>query len=191
MAGNLTIPNILTIFRIVLTPIFVITFVSKKIFFSLIIFFVAGITDALDGFIARFFNQKSTLGAILDPLADKILLMTAYVCLGIVYWVPSWLTVIVVSRDILIIGGLAFLNFMGQNIKSKIKPSFLSKINTLFQLFLVLVVLSHKSEVLSFSIFFDYYIYLCVLVAVLTVASGIDYIIKGANYLLLMNGEKI
>jgi cardiolipin synthase len=97
--SNWTIPNILTLVRILLTPAIVTAFVDHHLELVWIIFAVAGITDALDGFLARLLGQRSFLGSVLDPLADKILLDTTFICLGIKGWVPPWLVVLVVSRD--------------------------------------------------------------------------------------------
>lgn len=186
MKGNLTIPNLLTVLRILITPAFVVAFVNKDYTLSLFLFFLAGVTDGLDGFIARFFNQKSKLGALLDPLADKVLLMTTYICLGIVKWVPVWLAVLVVSRDLLILGGIGLLSFLGVDIKEQIKPSFLSKINTLVQIVLVLEILGLKSKLWSPFLPLNH-LYLGV--GIFTFLSGLSYVWRGVSYLFSLNNN--
>ncbi len=99
----MTIPNFLTILRVLLTPVLVILLLEERLSEALFVFIIAGVTDGLDGLIARLYKQKSRLGAFLDPLADKILLVTTYVILAVQGLVPSWLTVIVLSRDVLIV----------------------------------------------------------------------------------------
>ncbi|RLA89883.1 MAG: CDP-diacylglycerol--glycerol-3-phosphate 3-phosphatidyltransferase, partial [Deltaproteobacteria bacterium] len=99
----MTIPNFLTILRILLTPVLVILLLEGRLSEALFVFIIAGVTDALDGLIARLYKQKTRLGAFLDPLADKLLLVTTYVILAVQGLVPSWLTVIVLSRDVLIV----------------------------------------------------------------------------------------
>ncbi|MDK2920646.1 MAG: hypothetical protein PWR24_203 [Desulfonauticus sp.] len=186
MNKNLTIPNILTVFRILLTPVFVIFFLDKEYAWSLGVFFLAGFTDGLDGFIARFFRQKSKLGALLDPLADKVLLITTYVCLGIARWVPGWLAVLVVSRDLLILGGVGLLSFLGFAIKDNIRPSFVSKVNTLLQILLVVLILGAKSSFWVLKIELGYFY---ALVGLFTLLSGINYVFQGINYLSLVNNN--
>ena len=138
-SSNWTIPNALTMARILFTPLFVGFFLDGSHKAALFMFFLAGATDALDGFLARVLNQRSPLGAVLDPLADKILLDTAYVCLAHAGWIPTWLAVAVVSRDVLILGGVALLTFWGQDMRARINPSLTSKATTVFQMLLVLV----------------------------------------------------
>ena len=101
-----TIPNLLSLLRMGLVPLFIITVVNSDWRKALLIFLVAGITDALDGFIARFWNQKSLLGSYLDPIADKLLLTSAYVVLSIPGLnrgaeIPLWITILVIARDVL------------------------------------------------------------------------------------------
>jgi len=133
----MNIPNCLTILRILLTPLLVWLLLEEKLKAALLVFFIAGLTDGLDGFIARVFRQKTKLGAYLDPLADKFLLVSTFILLGIQNLVPDWLVVIAVSRDTLIILGV--LTLMFHNIPLEIRPSLLSKTTTLFQLLTLLV----------------------------------------------------
>ena len=101
----MTIPNVLTLVRIFLTPVLVWFLLDGRLTSALIVFFIAGMTDALDGLIARVFHQQSRFGAYIDPLADKILLVTSFVILGYIGLVPTWLAIIAVSRDLMILTG--------------------------------------------------------------------------------------
>ena len=113
--GNLTVANQLTILRIVLIPAFVLLVVYGRLGVALLVFITAGITDALDGLIARRAGQRTSLGAWLDPMADKLLLVTTFIVLTVptiplTNHLPLWLTVVVISRDIVIIGVVAIVN---------------------------------------------------------------------------------
>lgn len=177
--SNWTIPNMLTLVRILLTPAIVVAFVNHHLELVWIIFAVAGFTDALDGFLARTLDQRSLLGAVLDPLADKILLDTTYICIGLQGWVPPWLVVLVVSRDFIIVGGLSLLGFLGVDVTTKINPSVISKCNTAAQVALVITILVART--------FDWNLapveYLLVfLVTLLTTISGVHYLLKGIAF---------
>ena len=108
---TINVPNILTVLRILITPIFVILLLRDLHGLALLVFVLAGVSDGLDGLIARMFNQRSDLGAVLDPIADKLLLSAAYVSLGVLRDIPGWLVVVVISRDVLIVTGIAVLHF--------------------------------------------------------------------------------
>lgn len=137
-----TLPNLLTVFRMVLIPVFVSLLFYQRFVLALAVFVSAGVTDGLDGLLARRFNQKSQLGTILDPIADKLMLVTAFVVLSMrsVFPqplpshlpVPFWVTVAVISRDVFILVGAAAINivtgFRG------FRPSILGKINTFVQI---------------------------------------------------------
>ncbi|HEU5460164.1 MAG TPA: CDP-alcohol phosphatidyltransferase family protein [Pyrinomonadaceae bacterium] len=138
----ITVPNLLTVFRMVLIPVFVSLLFYKRFGLGLAVFILAGVTDGLDGLLARRFNQKSQLGTILDPIADKLMLVTAFVVLSMrsVFPqpvpshlpIPFWVTVSVISRDVFILVGAAAINivtgFRG------FRPSMLGKINTVIQI---------------------------------------------------------
>ncbi len=178
----MTVPNLLTSIRIILTPIFLIYIITDQVFLAFSVLVIAGLTDALDGFIARWYRQKSKIGAILDPLADKLLIITAYVAIPIKrHTIPPWLSAIVISRDILILLGvlILFLN----SIRFEVKPSLVSKINTFFQIITVLsALLSERSP-----LFKDIGGYLYFLTATFTIISGLHYMafwfrLMGENY---------
>jgi cardiolipin synthase len=175
----MTIPNLITSIRIILTPILVIYLINERFLSALVVFVLAGLSDSADGLIARIFNQKSKLGTFLDPLADKILLIAAFMTLAVIDRIPPWLTVIVISRDVLILLGalILFLN----NSDLTIKPSILSKITTCLQLATVFVVLT-KGHVAIFMQFGDYVFWVT---GLLTISSGLHYM----RYWFNMMGE--
>ena len=124
----MNIPNLLTLLRILLVPLIVIFLMDGEYLKALITFFISGITDALDGFLARLLHQKTTLGEYLDPIADKALLITCFLTLSIAEVIPGWLTVIVISRDVIILAG-TFVLFM-MSISFEIKPFLISKVTS-------------------------------------------------------------
>ena len=137
-----TLPNVLTVFRMVLIPIFVSLLFYQRFILALAVFVVAGLTDGLDGLLARRFDQQSQLGTILDPIADKLMLVAAFVVLSMrgVFPqplpkhlpVPFWVTVVVISRDVFIIVGAAAINIMTGF--RGFRPSWLGKLNTTVQI---------------------------------------------------------
>ncbi|PYQ66849.1 MAG: hypothetical protein DMF53_02795 [Acidobacteria bacterium] len=173
-----TIPNLLSLFRMGLIPLFVILVMNGDLRKALLVFVVAGVTDALDGFIARFWHQQSPLGAYLDPMADKLLLTTAYVMLSIPSLnhgtlIPAWITILVIARDVLIVA-VALVLYLAAGIR-KFPPSVLSKVNTILQVAAVALVLVAGSfpDLRSIELAAETTLYL---VAGLTVASGLHYI---------------
>lgn len=173
-----TIPNLLSLLRMGLIPVFVILVVNGDAPKALLLFLVIGITDALDGFIARFWHQQSLLGAYLDPIADKLLLTTAYVVLSIPSLnhgtrIPSWITILVIGRDVLMVS-VALVLYLAAGIR-KFPPSVLSKVNTILQVLAVLLVLVSGvfPDLRSIELAADTALYL---VAGFTVASGLHYI---------------
>jgi cardiolipin synthase len=171
--GAISIPNILTMLRILLIPLLVIFLIRGMMGEALLVFAAAGITDGLDGFIARYFNQRTDLGAYLDPVADKLLLMSAYLTMATLDLIPAWLTVIVISRDVIIVMGVMVLRLIG--VKYEIQPTIASKLTTCVQLLTVFLVLLHiffQTESLLDESFFW-------LTAVLTTISGLHYVYKG------------
>lgn len=175
--NNWSIPNILTVLRILLTPGFVMSFLDGRVDLACGFFTLAGISDALDGFLARILKQRTRLGAMLDPLADKVLITAAFLCMGVAEWVPSWLVVLVISRDLIIIGGLGVLTFWGADIKMEINPSWMSKINTSGQIALTFFILVQYAGWFTM----PYFIIATLMygVAILTVLTGIDYVMRG------------
>lgn len=135
----MTIPNFISVFRLLLVPVIVLLIIERDMYAAFWIFVVAGVSDAVDGIIARHWNASSDLGAYLDPIADKSLLVTIYVCLAIVGELPAWLVVAVVSRDVLIVGAVILSWAMDRPVA--IKPLMVSKANTVAQIVLASMVL--------------------------------------------------
>jgi len=136
----MSIPNLITLARILLVPVVVWAIASNQMLFAFLLFAAAGISDAVDGFLAKRFGMTSQLGAFLDPLADKVLIVSIYVSFGIVDALPRWLVILVVSRDLLIVGGIIFSWIVNKPVS--VKPHMVSKINTAVQLLLVGLVLA-------------------------------------------------
>ncbi len=171
-----TIPNLITIFRILLTPGFVIAYLDQSFFVAWVIFVVAGFSDGLDGFLARVLDQRSEFGAMIDPLADKILLVTSFLCLSTQGYIPDWLTVLVISRDLIIVGGLSLLKFYGVEVEKRISPLWSSKVTTALQILVVFSVLCKLAFELDISFMLPK---LEVITAVFTFVSGAIYLRRG------------
>jgi cardiolipin synthase (CMP-forming) len=139
-ASALNIANLLTVLRFCLVPIVIVSIVNKEWMLALVLFVTAGITDAIDGFIARHFDMRTELGAYLDPLADKALLVSIYVTLAVAGIIPVWIAVLVVSRDIMIVGAVIISWLMDNPVE--INPLLLSKANTAGQIAFAAVALS-------------------------------------------------
>ncbi|HKY30693.1 MAG TPA: CDP-alcohol phosphatidyltransferase family protein [Pyrinomonadaceae bacterium] len=187
-----TLPNLLTIFRMVLVPIFVTFLFYQRFLLALAAFVLAGITDGLDGLLARRFNQKSQLGTVLDPIADKLMLVTAFVVLSMKSVfpqpvprhlpIPVWVTVAVISRDVFIVVGAAAINIMTGF--RGFRPSWLGKLNTTVQIIAVAIIMLAA----SFPYGTGYYLpTLYVIVFTLTVLSGAHYVFFASK---LMNEER-
>lgn len=172
--GNLmNVPNSLTILRILLIPVFVGFLIYGRYGYALTVLLLAGLTDSLDGTIARVANQRTKLGAYLDPLADKLLLTTGFMTLAALHLVPSWIAILVVSRDIILMTGTLLARLTESRVD--ISPTVLGKGTTLFQLaYLVLVVFftSHRMDLALI----QPVLYLMV---ALTVLSGFHYLYRG------------
>ena len=170
-----TIPNFLSLLRMGLIPLFIIAILDGESRKALLIFAVAGLTDALDGFIARFWNQQSPLGAYLDPIADKLLLTSAYILLSFPNLnpgaqIPLWVTVLVIARDVLMVI-VALVLYLAAGIR-KFPPTILGKITTVFQVTaLVLVLIS--ALVPQIESVADW---ILILVAALTLISWVNYV---------------
>ena len=171
----MNIPNLLSLFRIVLVPAVVILLIQGEYFDALICFGIAGITDALDGALARLWHQQTVLGAYLDPAADKALLASCFITLSIFHVIPGWLTVLVISRDLIILSGILVMTLM--EVDFAMKPAFVSKVTTTLQIVTVLLALAVKS--LDVSLPPDTFGVLYGLTALFTIASGAVYIVRG------------
>jgi cardiolipin synthase (CMP-forming) len=171
--SSISIPNILTILRILLTPLFLIVLLRHNYPQALLIFVIAGITDALDGFIARYFNQRTVLGAYLDPMADKLLLVSAFVALAVLEVIPSWVAILVIARDVIIFLGIAILTVTNKTYK--IDPSIVSKFTTTAQILLIILVLFDPTR-MKMALLHPPMLWAT---ALLTIISGLHYIYVG------------
>ena len=170
----MTVPNILTLSRILLTPLLMWFLVNRKMNQALVVFLVAGMTDVLDGFIARLFHQKSRFGAFLDPLADKFLLVSSFLILGRLGLIPLWLVLIVVIRDLVIVAGTIALYLF--RVQVEIRPTSLGKLTTLTQLLTVLLALGSSLFQVS-----PWDRLVVGITAMLSIASGVQYVRKGID----------
>ncbi len=135
----MNVPNVITLGRLLCVPLAIWLVLSDDLGAAFWLFVAAGLSDAIDGFIAKRFDQRSRLGALLDPIADKALLVSMYVTLGVAGHLPNWLVILVVFRDVLIVGG--FLLVMALAHAMRWEPLFVSKLNTALQIALIAVVL--------------------------------------------------
>ena len=174
MAANAVIgniPNFITLLRLVCVPLLVWLILHDNMESAFWLFIAAGVSDGLDGFIAKRYRLVTELGRYLDPIADKALLVSAFVTLGMAGQIATFLVILVVFRDIMIVGGIVLFHTLDRPVE--MSPSFLSKFNTLAQIVLVGTVLSE----LGFGLpVFDAIPFLSFLVGITTVLSGIAYL---------------
>jgi len=174
---GMNLSNALTLFRLVLVPAFLIALIYDRLVLALSFFVLAGVTDVLDGFTARYFKQQTVLGAYLDPLADKLLMSVSYVSLAVVGLLPAWLAVIVVTKDLFVSLGVAILYFSGQTVAAA--PTLWGKQTTFLQIVTValsLLLALQGSETAGLRLLFW-------LTALVTTASGLHYILRGVRSL--------
>ena len=165
------LPNIITMVRLFLVPVIVATITGGRWVESFIAFVVAGISDALDGWLAKRFSLQTELGAYLDPVADKVLLVSIYIALGITGAVPPWLAILVVSRDIMIIGAILISWVLGKPVL--VAPLFVSKVNTAVQIAFAAYVLAERAFGWTPGLFYEIAV---ASVAALTLASAAAYL---------------
>jgi cardiolipin synthase len=183
-----TIPNGITLLRLALTPFFVLAILSRDHLLALGLFAVAGISDVLDGLVARWLSMPSRLGTYLDPIADKLLLVTAYVVLTLPMpgsvTIPLWLTVLALSRDFLIVL-VALLLYLGADVV-EFPPSLWGKATTFIHVVtLALVLIANVTRVAEYVLLTCFYLALT-----LTVISGVDYIRRVAKRLEAIHDEQ-
>jgi cardiolipin synthase len=138
--ATLTFPNLITLARILSVPVLVWAIASGEMLIAFGLFVAAGVSDLVDGFLAKRFNMTSEIGAYLDPLADKVLIVSIYVALGITGAIPRWLVILVVSRDIMIVGAIILSWLAGKPVE--LRPLFVSKLNTAAQIIFACLVLA-------------------------------------------------
>jgi cardiolipin synthase (CMP-forming) len=166
-------PNFITLARLLSVPLAVWLILDGALAAAFWVFVAAGISDGVDGFLAKRFDWQTRLGALLDPIADKTLLVSVYVTLGISGHLPAWLVILVVFRDFLIIGGFLLVNALSQAMRSE--PLVVSKLNTALQIALAALTLARLGLGLTLDGFAETLIYL---VAATTVLSGAGYLVR-------------
>ena len=173
-----SLPNLITLGRLVLVPVVIDMIASQAWTGAFVVFVAAGLSDAIDGFLARRFGLRSELGALLDPLADKVLLVSIFVALTVAEVVPSTLTILVVSRDVMIVGAVLISWVLGKPME--IKPLLISKLNTTAQIVFAGVVLAAQAFGLTLSMWFDVGL---AAVAGLTLASATVYLAQWLRHM--------
>jgi cardiolipin synthase (CMP-forming) len=176
----LNIPNTLTMMRIIIIPVLITAIIYNRYLYALLLFVAAALTDMLDGLFARLTNQKTPLGTFLDPLADKFLLISSFIMFSVNGWIPKWFTIIVISRDIIVVIGCFLLYIITNTLK--VEPVFLGKAAIALQFFILAFVLLKINLITLPPVHNIFYIFS----AAITAISGFQYIYKGLR---LTNGH--
>jgi cardiolipin synthase len=167
------IPNVITVFRIFLVPVVVWLIIAGEMQLAFIGFVLAGVSDGLDGYLAKRYGWQTELGAYLDPIADKVLLVSIYLVLGFFAHLPVWLVIAVVTRDILIIGAFLLSWMLGRNVE--VRPLFISKANTVGQILLAALTMGDIGFALGLG---DLTRVLVWITGILTVLSAAAYLVN-------------
>lgn len=176
---GVNLPNLISLGRLLLVPLAISLILEGSYWAAFWIFVIAGFSDAVDGFIAKRFDRRTRLGALLDPVADKVLLVSVYVTLGIAGQLWTWLVVLVVFRDIMIVGGFLLIQAIAVAPKP-FHPLFISKVNTGIQVALVGYVLARRGLGADPGLVDAV---LGIAVAATTVGSGLTYLVRWARIL--------
>lgn len=174
----MTLPNFITVARFIMVPLIILSMINGEMLTAFVLFLLAGVSDGLDGYIARSFNQSSELGAWLDPVADKLLLACVFVMLGWLGALPGWLVIFAVSRDALIVGAVVLSSLMQKPVE--MRPLLISKANTLFQIILLVLVLADLAGLAPLDGLIGWMIYA---VAGLTIASASAYLVTWLRHM--------
>ncbi len=169
----MTLANKITILRIVMMPLFIILFLQGMYPWPAVIFTLTILTDALDGFIARWRKQATPLGAFLDPLADKMLMFSSFLVGAYLHLVPLWIFIVIISRDLIIVFGWMIVYFITGS--KEVRPRFMGKLTTIFQMVTIWLMLLNIPQ--------TYLQNLLLTTVVVTVMSGLDYIVTGSRKL--------
>jgi cardiolipin synthase len=176
---GLNLPNLISLGRLLLVPLAISLILEGSYWAAFWVFVIAGASDALDGFVAKRFDRRTRLGALLDPLADKVLLVSVYVTLGIAGQLWAWLVVLVVFRDVMIIGGFLLIQALATAPKP-FQPLFISKVNTGVQVGFVAYVLARRGLGFDFG---PVDAASGIAVALTTLVSGLTYLVRWAQIL--------
>mgnify|MGYP001588279825 FL=1 len=168
----MNLPNAITLARLFVVPVIVVMILDGRMEAAFWLALCAAVSDAIDGIVAKQFNMETVLGAYLDPIADKALLVCAYIALGHEGYLPMWLVVAVVSRDVLIVGGALLFHTLTQSLE--MTPLMVSKVNTAAQLILAVVVVGSEAFGIHSSGIRDMLVYV---VGATTLVSGATYVI--------------
>ncbi len=180
----MNLPNLITIGRIISVPLIIWLIVSEQALPAFLVFVAAGVSDAIDGFIAKHYAQATELGSYLDPIADKLLLVSIYVALGMQEILPAWLAILVVSRDVLIVGGFLLAWLLGR--PAQVVPLMVSKVTTVVQIVLAAIVLG----ALGFDVDVEAVVVLLIwCVAALTIVSASAYMRIWVQHMANGNGH--
>lgn len=172
----LTLPNFLTLLRIIAIPVFLVFLTGGNHAAAFVLFLCAGITDAIDGAVARLTDSRSDLGAVLDPMADKLLLLSSFIVLGANGVIDLWLVVLVISRDVIVVLGYLLIYLVHQE-TMEVDPSRWGKVNTFFELFTVgFALMTLARPTLPLAATLDVFQWVT---AVTTAASGTQYVYRG------------
>ena len=174
----MTLPNLITVARFIMVPLVILAMINGEMLAAFVLFLLAGVSDGLDGFIARNFNQRSELGAWLDPVADKFLLVSVFVMLGWLGVLPNWLVIFAVSRDALIIGAVVLSSLLENPVE--MRPLLISKANTMVQIMLLVLVLADLAGLARLDAVIGWMIYA---VAGLTIASASAYLVTWLRHM--------
>lgn len=181
----ITVPNLICLARLIAAPVIIWLILTDSMTMAFIIFVVAGVSDAVDGFLARYLHATTDLGRILDPVADKVLLVSVYLTLGIQSHLPVWLIILVVSRDVFIVGAVLISYTFGQPVK--IRPLIVSKLNTTAQISLAALIIGDVGLDLVSDAVITGMIYIT---ATTTVLSGASYLVRWTKMELFAQGSK-
>lgn len=174
----MTLPNLITVARFIIVPLVILAMINGEMLTAFVLFLLAGVSDGLDGFIARNFDQRSELGAWLDPVADKFLLVSVFVMLGWLGVLPSWLVIFAVSRDALIVGAVVLSSLLDNPVE--MRPLLVSKANTMVQIVLLVLVLADLAGLARLDAVIGWMIYA---VAGLTIASASAYLVTWLRHM--------
>lgn len=175
----MNLPNAITIIRILLVPLFLYKIIQGEMAFAMAVYLAAAVSDGLDGFIARVWNQKTKLGSFLDPMADKLLVTTSFLTLSLIDIIPIWITLAVISRDIIIVVGSLLVYLMKGELT--IHPQPIGKVTTFFQFSYILLVL--MGSAFDIPVLYRFYVPMLLITGGLTIISLGVYIIDGLKAL--------